>query len=71
MDLLATTALTQIYPSIFYTNPMYRKYNYKQAGRFGKRHSYLLEEYSYETSFPFSKVARFGITGEDASKENV
>jgi hypothetical protein len=50
---------------------MYRKYNYKQAGRFGKRHSYLLEEYSYETSFPFSKVARFGITGEDASKENV
>ena len=69
MDLLSTTALTQIYPSIFYTNPMYRKYNYKQK-QFGKRFNYLLEEYSYETSFPFSKVARFGITGEDASKEN-
>jgi len=55
MDLLATTALTQIYPSIFYTNPMYRRYTYDEMELPWRRAdgltNRLLEEYSWKDCF--------------------
>jgi len=67
MDLLATTALTQIYPSIFYTNPMYRRYTYDEMELPWRRAdgltNRLLETYSWKDCF--------GAPSIDLRKENV